>query len=424
MRQRFKMIVVTAVAMMLSYGCAFQGLRQDLEVMAQLAEISGSVVAVPDSTSPIFVVLCKDGGGKQILHAYYLAYSSGAFRFLVPPGTYYLYAFEDKNEDAAFKSDERAGWYGAPSPLALGPGEVSGGITLKVHAPTDARTEMPQLQASLFQVVRMEVWDSLVGVVVQLSDKRFSARYARKGLWEPIKFLAEPGSGIFFLEPYAAHKIPVLFVHGAGGYPQQWGPIIDSLDRSRFQPWILHYPSGLRLGLLGEFLEKYLAELQIRHRFDKLFIVAHSMGGLISRCALNHNIENRSTTFIKLLLTIATPWQGHPAATYGVEQSPVVVPSWYDMAPESPFLKKLHETALPPEVEFDLLFGYRGKANRNGELSDGKVLLSSVLNYDMQEAAVQIYGFDEDHTSILNSPAVAQRTNQLLANAAASGEVH
>jgi triacylglycerol esterase/lipase EstA (alpha/beta hydrolase family) len=418
MRQLSLLLIVSVTVLTLNLGCAFQGLRQDLEVMAQAGEISGRVVSVPESTRPIFVVLYRAEGPELVLHAYYLAYSSGAFRFLVPPGQYYLLAFEDKNEDAVFKTGERAAWFGDPSPLILGPGEVFSGIRLNVRKAAGLQAAVPQLQVPVPASVRMQVQEPLVGVVAPLADQRFSVQYAQKGLWAPVKFLDDPGGGIFFLEPFTTDRIPVLFVHGAGGYPQQWQTIINHLDRSRYQPWILHYPSGLRLGLLGEFLEKYLAELQIRHQFDRLFIVAHSMGGLIARCALNHNIENRSTTFIKHLVTIATPWQGHPAATYGVEQSPVVVPSWYDMAPDSPFLKRLQATALPPGVAFDLLFGYRGDARQNGQLSDGTVMLSSVLDDAMQAAAGRICGFDEDHTSILDSPAVAQRINELLARQA------
>jgi pimeloyl-ACP methyl ester carboxylesterase len=419
MARRAKMIFVTIVAAGLGASCVFQGLRQDLEVMAQLGEISGHVIAAPETSCPIFVVLYRAESEKQVLYAYYLAYSSGAFRFVVPPGSYYLFAFEDRNEDAAFKPDERAGWFGDHSPIRVGPGTAMRGIALPVQQPSSGPAAGRNLKTLSLESKRVELKASMVGVVVRLSDKRFSAHYASKGLWEPIKFLDEPGGGIFFLEPYTSRKTPVLFVHGAGGYPQQWASIIGQLDRTHFQPWILHYPSGLRLGLLGEFLEKYLAELHVRYRFDKLYIVAHSMGGLISRCALNHNIESRPTPFIGLLITIATPWQGHSAATYGVEQSPVVVPSWYDMAPDSPFLRGLRAIPLPPEVEFDLLFGYRGDAQYNGQLSDGTVMLSSILDDDMQKAATVVNGFDEDHTGILQSPALAQCINRLLARAAA-----
>ena len=80
-----------------------------------------------------------------------------------------------------------------------------------------------------------------------------------------------------------------------------------------------------------------------------------------------------------------------------------------------PILQKLHETELPAGVTFDLLFGYRGAAAGNGELTDGTVRLSSVLDARMQSAAAAIYGFDEDHISLLESPAVLQKINELLA---------
>lgn len=423
-RKLLVFFIAAAAAMMMTYGCAFLGLQEDLTVLEQAAEISGKVIVAQESASPIFVVLYKDQGAKQVLHAYWIAYRSGEFRFPVPPGSYYLFAFEDQNEDAAFQPEERVGWYGDPSILTVGPGEVTSGVAIALSTPTDVLDRLPSFQALSVSTVPTARQNIHNGTVAQLSDIRFGPKYARKGLWEPVKFLEDPGGGIFFLEPYVENKIPVLFVHGSGGFPQQWGPIIKSLDRSRLQPWILHYPSGLRLGQLGEYLEKFLAELQIKYRFNQLFIVAHSMGGLISRCALNHNIEHRRSTFIRLLVTISTPWNGHPAAAYGVEQSPLVVPSWYDMVSESPFLKRLRETTLPPGVEYDLLFGYRGKAKRNGELSDGTVMLNSVLDDDMQSTASHIWGFDEDHISILKSPAVKQKLNQLLTKTSSIDDEH
>ncbi len=407
-------LFVTVMAVLLSNGCAVLGLRQDLSILDQTAEVSGKVAATHNSESPIFVALYQDKEGKQTLYAYQIAYSSGEFRFLMPPGTYYLFAFEDKNEDATFQPDEWAGWYGDLGPLTATAGDIYRNVTLTLRAPAGARLELPQRYPPSLTAVPMELSDGRIGTVAPLSDPRFGPKYASRGVWEPVKFIREPGAGIFFLGPYEEGKIPILFAHGSGGYPQQWVPIIENLDRSRFQPWILHYPSGLRLGMLGEFLEKYLVKLQMKYRFGRLFIVAHSMGGLISRSALNHNIENRQVPFITLLVTISTPWQGHPTAAYGVDQSPLIVPSWYDMVPGSSFLEGLHSPPLPPGVTFSLLFGFRGEETISGALSDGGVLLSSMLDNDMQRAASEVYGFDEDHGTILKSPAVIQELNRIF----------
>ena len=86
-------LFVTVMAVLLSNGCAVLGLRQDLSILDQTAEVSGKVAATHNSESPIFVALYQDKEGKQTLYAYQIAYSSGEFRFLMPPGTYYLFVF-------------------------------------------------------------------------------------------------------------------------------------------------------------------------------------------------------------------------------------------------------------------------------------------------------------------------------------------
>lgn len=56
--------------------------------------------------------------------------------------------------------------------------------------------------------------------IVTLDDPRFSLENGRLGLWEPIQFLRTVGGGVFFLEPFDPEKIPVILVHGLGGYTE------------------------------------------------------------------------------------------------------------------------------------------------------------------------------------------------------------
>ena len=91
----------------------------------------------------------------------------------------------------------------------------------------------------------------------------------RKAKWPDL--LKEGYAGIYFLEPYAKDKTPVLFVHGIGGSPRDLEDIIAALDRRRFQPWLMNYPSGLDIRALGDGLVGLLAEDaqvhgQTRHR--------------------------------------------------------------------------------------------------------------------------------------------------------------
>jgi hypothetical protein len=84
------------------------------------------------------------------------------------------------------------------------------------------------------------------------------------------------------------------------------------------------------------------------------------------------------------------------------------------MAPGSAFLAALPQTPLPPECEFSLLFGYRGRSGIGREANDGTVTVSSELPLSIQRQATRVIGFDENHTSILHSPEVAAELNTIL----------
>ena len=100
----------------------------------------------------------------------------------------------------------------------------------------------------------------------------------------------------------------MLFVHGISGYPREFAYLIDQLDRRRFQPWFYFYPSGAYLEDVAEHLRQTVIELRAQLGFERLFVVAHSMGGLVSREFALGYYENTGRRTIPLLVTIATPW--------------------------------------------------------------------------------------------------------------------
>jgi hypothetical protein len=116
-----------------------------------------------------------------------------------------------------------------------------------------------------------------------------------------------------------------------------------------------------------------------------------------------------------LLVTLSTPWGGHELAASGVANSPVVIPSWYDMVPGSPYQEALFKHNLPEHLEYHLLFSHRGQFNMmSGGNTDGAVSLKSQLIYPAQERARHIRGYDEDHVGILSSPTVIEDLNRIF----------
>lgn len=402
-------------------GCTILNSRDDIQALAKMSRIEGRVSAFPETNKPIAVFLGKAGSGYSLnsLAGRQVIYQPSKFAFLQPPGEYNILAFEDANEDLTLQQDERVGWYGDTTPIKVsGDGADITDLTVVLRTADEARVELPELFAPTMPAINFD--NALpyfhLGEVVPLDNPRFSQGVGELGMWEPVKFFQQYGAGIFFLEPYDSNRTPILFVHGVGGYPQNFRYLIDQLDKTRYQPWILHYPSGLRLTQLSGFFAKRLTELQLRYGFPRIHIVAHSMGGLVARDAINQLTRQR-TTFVDKFVTISTPWEGHPGSRIGIDRSPesIITPCWYDMAPGSPFLRALQETPLPDSTQYYLFFGHKGdKAMFAGESTDGALPLSSMANLDMQDAAQKVFSFNETHISILSSPEVARRLNKLF----------
>ena len=121
----------------------------------------------------------------------------------------------------------------------------------------------------------------------------------------------EKNSGLYLIEPYQPGKIPVVFIHGLMSSPDTWVQMInflknDPMIRKHYQFWFYSYSSGVPvLSSAGELRKALLAareELavtpEIRAKFDRMVLVGHSMGGLVTRTLLQddpHYIFERMT---------------------------------------------------------------------------------------------------------------------------------
>jgi pimeloyl-ACP methyl ester carboxylesterase len=413
-----RLIVWISICFLVS-GCMLVRLHEDLEKQEQYSSVSGIVESNSPFRKPIQVLLVKinekDNADNTIVNSTVM-YEPGPFKFLVLPGTYMVGAFEDRDEDLSFHPDDYVGWHGAPDTIVVGPDEDYKGFSIVLRPPKEAHRQFPLL----YTLPPFNVSEALekafrMGDVVKLSDPRFAAKNGNMGFWEPLKFITTIGGGIFFLQKYEPGKIPVLIIHGAGGNPVEFEDLIKSIDRDRFQPWVLFYPSGMRLGIVSQWTCDTISILRVQYKFKHLYIVAHSMGGLVARDLINRMIKSGSGEILRFFVSMSTPWDGHAFAKKGAEQCPAVIPAWYDMTPGSPFIKNLFKTPLPSHLEYNLFFSYRGGWHltipRN---NDGTVALRSELFLPAQLSAKNIFGFDVSHGDILSDPVVIERMNILF----------
>jgi pimeloyl-ACP methyl ester carboxylesterase len=346
----------------------------------------------------------------------------GSWYTRLAPGCYAVGAFQDTNRDTHY-GDEPALQVVHPDRLIeLGPGARID--TLDLVIPADGRFAIDALDPFARQTRDLTVRShadqtfvsldsvSVNGAIADLADPRFGEASGMLGYYDVYTFAWKLGPGIYFLEPFDPKKIPVLFVHGAEGYPQQFAKLIEGLDRTRFQPWFLFYPSGARLDVIAHFVSEKLADLELRLGIERMAVVAHSMGGLVSRAFILEHHDRVDHDSIQLFVSISTPWEGVASARAGVERSPVVVDAWRFVAAGSPFLRTLFfedageiaQRHLPDAVAYHLIFG----------VNDETISVPSAIRWQALREAGDRWPLPYGHVDILASPEASQLLNEIL----------
>jgi pimeloyl-ACP methyl ester carboxylesterase len=102
-------------------------------------------------------------------------------------------------------------------------------------------------------------------------------------------------TGYFMIEPYDAERIPLITIHGLFSHPLTWIDVhndlmADPVIRKNYQIWHFNYPPGLPLLEAARIFREKTDELYAFFNADgknaamrETVIVAHSMGGLISK---------------------------------------------------------------------------------------------------------------------------------------------
>jgi len=390
-------------------GCTLIKLKKDVNRGLVSTVIVGRINANFSGNGPIIVAACSTSEEKEIAH-YTVLHDSGEYELMVGQGNYYVFAYWDKNSNLIYEAGEPAGQHGDPR-LVVAPA-VGVVFDIDVVIPEEGRNIVIPHGSKISSVKPQKLHSRQAGDITDLDDERFSEEYGSKGFWEPGSFFKQFGGNIYFLEEYDPEKIPILFIHGAGGTPKGWWYFVDNIDRTRFQPWFFYYPTGARIDSMSYLLLWKLSNLQTKYQFNKIYFTAHSMGGLVARSF----IINYGGKFplVKLFISLATPWGGDRMAEYGVRQSPAVIPSWIDMQPEGDFIKSLYRKKMPDHTIFYMFYGHRGSRSPFRSNNDGTITLSSLLDYRPQSEAKMNFAFNEDHASIIFSKEVLAQYNTIL----------
>lgn len=391
----FLAITLFSFLLMISSGCSLKEIHKQTSLLNNLGHIQGKINITNNQKGPVIVLRFWDDNGIPVLQSSKTAAENGEYEFAAIPGNHYLAAFIDVNKDGKHQLDEHGNYYGKPSKIAVADQQT---VTLE---PVTISGSFPTPKLKIKAVDKsLRAWLN-IGSVVNMGDPRFNKKNYSLGLWQPFDFLEKAEGGLFFFQEFAKNKIPVLFVHGVANGPTLWAGVIDSLDREHFQPWVFYYPTGLPLDIISEYLMEAVSRLQDEYDFKELYVIAHSMGGVITRSFVKKYVEQKpeQSSVLRLVMTVNSPMGGLQAAASGLRNSPIVVPSWRDIAPESAFLQEIDNWNWPSEIAYYLVISFI-----NGKSGDGVVPLQSQALLKLQSEATRIYVFNSEHTETITDP--------------------
>jgi hypothetical protein len=294
------------------------------------------------------------GDENEFVDITHLCRSGSFYGLHLPAGYYQLLALADLSGDGRYESSEIVGLRSLRFDDETYPDHVAGDINIDL---AQTAVSYPGLDLSiLVRPIRQTRFQPSLfypkGTIRSLDDPLFSPSVATLGMYDPAAFLEIAPMMFYALEEEVGHKVPVVFVHGIDGSITDFLPLLD--------------------------------------------------------CDSN---ENK----LRLFVSIATPFGGHPSAKIGVERAPLVLPSWYDLNPEGELIHNLYEKPLPECLEHHLIYAYRDSLRgKPREDSDGVVPVSSQLHPPALEQSTHVYGYTQGHFAILSDDQVIDQVLELI----------
>lgn len=418
--RRFTHLAPVAVAIGLALGigggCSnLEPVDQAQALRMTLRPVQGTIVApaLPDtapSKNAAYIVVLYQGLGELFeLHNYRVYRAPGVFTEVLPAGEYRLAAFEDTNGNLAYDAGERFGQLDAGETIWGGGAESSKvGVVLSLDTtgtcdlPPGAVVVQPSLHPKLgTNHPALQVIENLH---LDRDRDRVSQTTPSKGAWAPLDEVRAYGPGLYSFGTPDPRKIPIVFVHGAQGTPDQWEAMINKVDLERFQPWIYHYDTALPLTLTSWSFSCMIDEAVVRFGLPKFVVAAHSGGGCVARAMIRWQLDGDRDPAVERLITVASPFGGHPDARFGATWVSDDAGYWRDLAPDSDFLQWLYGTTWPDDIAHYLIVTVGGAQKPELEqANDGTVPVPSQIDPRIQRHAEAVAVVADAHDAVLLS---------------------
>ena len=246
------------------------------------------------------------------------------------------------------------------------------------------------------------------------ADARFAPAAVLQGMVLPLQFARDIGYGLYVDEPFVNDKPVIVLVHGMNDSPLRFQPLLKKLNRERYQVARFYYPTAMKIAANGEVLGRMLERVMQRAPETRFVIVAHSLGGLVSRSAIEYLQTQNKAAAVTDFFSIASPWGGHELAKLAVSRSPLIMPVWRDLADDGEFLQQMYARPLPKTLRFHLLYASAGGLKAFGEPNDGVLTVRCQLDERARRAAHQVIEIKAAHIPALQHADTANSINAAL----------
>ncbi len=145
----------------------------------------------------------------------------------------------------------------------------------------------------------------------------------REALSQKYPEHAKRAAARYRLEPFPGNKetpegvVPVVLVHGLDDPGKVWMNLAPHLAQRGYPVWIMNYPDDQAIGESARLFRQELAQLHAQG-ISEINIVAHSMGGLVSRDMLTRQMlpDAGRLPQVSKLIMVGTPNHGSELARF------------------------------------------------------------------------------------------------------------
>jgi pimeloyl-ACP methyl ester carboxylesterase len=405
-RKVFNLLNLIVSALLIS-SCAIKDLHDDLGTIEQdYGYFKGQASGADEGSGVLVGLFRRDEEGITLANV--RAVSLGEpFYILVQDADYAVLAFSDSNGDFAYQPGEPAARLDDPVINWARDMELEDRIDYdalqiqQIDLTSKTRLEQ-ELDFSLGALRKVQKVSENFLQTVSWDDERFSAENVKLGMWEPGSFLEEVGYGLYVLKDFDPTQNSILLVHGINDSPRVFESLANAIPAD-YQLILFHYPSAASLEYTSYILSAALDELIRGDQVPQLDIIAHSMGGLVSK-GMIYQTDEAVRQRMRLFISIASPFGGHTGAASGLKWSPVIAPVWWAMAPDSSYLQLIAGLDLSQGPSHHLIFTFSHEAGGKSEGDDGVVTVKSQLTESAQRNATAIYGIADNHVGAVSNP--------------------